>query len=225
MSVGTATDGAGGLTNSSGVFEIHSGVSPSGQTSGPWFFCHTEGFLGIYCGPGSMNTSYTSAAWFTAFICRSCDASGASSGNGLFITTQANNTAPQTSSETTPVNKSYNYASSTWYGDTTSTTNGQTSSFMMLPGGADVSSYYDPITNTVAVFPAFGGNPQPFPIPQMVACWASDATPYTTFVATPIGTTQRTYFAVRWDALLAAPYQIDELQFSNNTAGWAFVWE
>jgi len=192
LTIGTGSDGAGTLTGStSSTFEINNVATVSSPGSGTSFFTHSEGFLGIVFGLGGQQAAQADMAWFACFVARSCDATGTPDGNAYFLSSQNGQASLTTSMETCPSHQSTDISSGTNYGTNVSTT-GSVGPFGFLPGGDTVNAYVD-TNGDVAVFPAFGINPHPFPMPQVVFGWLGDLARLTTFTATPIGTTQRTY--------------------------------
>ena len=222
--VGTTTDGAGTITGSlADTMELETGMAPSSQGTGPIFMVHAEGFFGVYFSKGGPNPgSHPDVAWLTGFVCRSCDAAGVPNNEAFFVTTQQGNTGVNTAMEQNPIHQSVDYSSGNQYGTTIT---GQTiqSPFGFLPGGDDVRSYVDDDGN-IAVFPAFGINPHPFPMPQLVFGWQSDVPENLTFTATVVGVTQRTYIAQPGRLLgFSGPVCVPEAELDEYIMG--FMWE
>ena len=227
ITVGTTTDGAGTMTGSvADTFELHSNLAPATPKTGPIFMCHAEGFLGIYFGKGAMsNPAQPRIAWFTGFVCRSTDADGVPDSEAFFITTQHLGGGQTGVYEQCPAHQSVDYASGTVHG-VVAVGNGVNPPFGFLPSSNFLSN--NTATNeaadgSIAIFPCFGVNPHPFPVPQLVWGWAIDIPENLTFTATPVGTTQHTYMAQ--SGMLMGPNgaAIEENQGIN--AMMAFIWE
>jgi len=226
ITVGTGSDGSGTITNPCTQTELMPTINPDQNLTRPWYFVYQSGFFAVHCGPQAMSSSWDNMGWFTMMLARSCNAVGAPSGDGLFLTSQHLVTGENTNTEANPHFQTYHYSDNVWYGDIGETPSaGGVSSWMLMPVPSNQGTWADTTDSTTTAFPAWAGNPRPFPIPQMLSLFTTDLKTFKTFTATAMGTTERTYLTLPWAAMGNPPFQCDETLLVNNYVGYAIEWE
>ncbi len=225
VDIGTGTDGAGNVTGTTitGASITYNGTR-SGGTSGPCYFCHTDGFLGIAFGFKNCSSSYPAMALFHMFLTRGAQADGQPTGDFFTLSGVGGQASYLGSREQRKGHYSVNLNTGTVYGSMADSTSGQ-SQFHLPTGGPSFSSYVNE-TGDTAVFPAWSAAPQPYPLPSLVAGWSNDLPTYSTFIATPMGTTPHTYIA--FDNRMAGSYgYIDaaEAGVGNAAPAPCMLWE
>lgn len=206
VQLGTGSDGSGNLTGTTTSTNTVSATIGPASTAVAYqsYLCVTEGFVGLVFKVSGASSSGGGLCVAAFMVCRSCDSDGTPNGDAAFIlrhNTQGNNSAVGT-------NQSVDLANGTAF---TSTSHpaafvpGAESSSLV---GVDVQAHlFFMIKRQVA--PVFG----------LCTTYQSEITPGSTFAATLIGSTPRTYLqvgtqtGVQWSAA------------STSSMGLCMLWE
>ncbi len=229
LQVGTGSDGAGTLTGPvSDNFECYPTANISGASAGPCYFA--AGDWGFWFAWGIEGLAASEVSYDAAIVLRSVDATGAADSNGYLITSPFAISSTAVSMELNPQFQCGNVNNNKMWGNTSvsGAGSGIVGPFSLLPC-PDGNGSEQPIGTTAddngdaAIFPIFGINPHPFPTAGAVG-WQTDLPTYSTFSATPVGTTQRNYISMLPESITVyAGVCVDET-FSSSTR-YALPWE
>jgi hypothetical protein len=238
LEVGTGTDGAGTITGpaqdshrADNFMECYN-VSNAGTTGpGPCYFSSGDwGFWFIF-GQGGQNSS-SDISFGSAAVLRTVDGTGAASNDGYMIF------GPHGQSGTTIAVGQENNVAVQYMNPTSLSVHGYLPSgisagvagpLAWLGGGDGSVPATNPINTWVdangdaAIFPIFCTAPHPAPTAAAVG-WQSDIPTFTTFSATPVGTTQRRYVSIAPLMLTTqTPTALDETY--SGSVRYALPWE
>lgn len=188
MTVGDATDGAGGVTFDGAAARVYTlqfsttGLGNNWLTDGTVrqsFVCVTDGFFGLVWGVVALNHAAVSAA----MVQRTVDVDGVPDDIGVqFIgqgaNTLSNNTiaTPQTSMRYNPTRRLFASVNSAFY----------------RPSNENNSL----VDGDAQIFATWAWLPKVQPMVGVVGCLQGELSSYMTFDATVVGTTPRTYLAI-----------------------------
>lgn len=201
VAAGTSTDGAGTLT---GNFTPEGQMVSSGSSSGtsyPSRICVVEGFVGIAWKVGGVTNS--NGAFY---LCRTCDNSGAATGEGFWLGC-ANANASGVMSRVTSVDAVNNAV--------ITTTDYNACQSALVPMGLTGSSMT--AAGDLQAFQCFGAFRKVFPLVGVCAVLVAEGTDGTTLSVAMVGTTPRTY--------IVNGTQLSGNPVSGNYAYYAMLWE
>lgn len=188
ITVGTGSDGSGGLT---GPVTNEIQLSPSNNSNWyvstitvamPSYFCHTEGFLGTAFRVGAWQSSSTGCSFA---ICRYCNSDGTPNGNGFVVYGAARN-VNGVGQYTCQVQSVRTASPETIFGYDTS------GMYCMITHGQDTSVLPN---SDFQVYTHWAPTKMSAPLNQLCTHIASELSQGTTFETTLLGSTPHTYIS------------------------------
>ena len=209
--LGTATDGAGNLSN---LFLTNTLLGPTSSTmnatSAPNYACHTEGAFFI-----CMNSENVQGrSRFFLAIGRTCDNTGAITGLGAVVFVHGGGSSISTCIGSRCVRFSPTFQAFTWRGQSSAEGN----NFLWLPG-SETNTAVGADTQT---FPCLIGIPQMLMVPAFGVAMLTELSLGSTAAITYIGSTQRTYIQMGQNANYVAARK---LTTDDALCGLLCLWE
>lgn len=182
VSVGTGTNGAGTLTGSVSNRNTTSFFNTPGNdgVSRPSYLCVKDGFVGLAWKYG-LSTSYSDLKFYLFFaVARTVDDSGAETGDGFTIFRRNQSTTATGGTQVESVSYSAGVQAA------------QNGYYAIVPGNVTASD----VGTDKQIYKCYGVMPRVRPIMQCCVCFKDEFGVGTTFTATLVGTTARTYLSL-----------------------------
>lgn len=177
LTVGTGSNGSGTITGQSStrVTVVGGGAVVSTSTAYPTYVCVKDGFLGVMWKVGAQTSAPQAMAYFA--VARTVDDTGAETGDGYTVFARITTSSRSANAQSVSVANSTTFTASIFFSMVTMAV---TSSAV----GSDKQAYK-----------CYTVQPRVRPVMQMCTVMAAEYPSATSFTATLVGTTPRTYLS------------------------------